>query len=156
MLLERPTKTHSDRPLFHFGGKHPLPPRSRTSRPGSGSHDDHVSGCMTSCYPLLPSELVGLAVACDEAEHVQCAGRIHLAASGPFGTSVAVKISPSHGLSFSAPVARSITSAWPSCLTVTLPTAGWGKLPSSGPNGGDGRGFAGLTKSSASFSAEAL
>src|SRR6476620_9480338 len=116
MLLERPTKTHSDRPLFHFGGKHPLPPRSRTSRPGSGSHDDHVSGRMTSCYPLLPPELVGLAVACREADapvasiwycakESGCGPRFSAtAASGPFGTSVAVKISPSHGLSFSAPV----------------------------------------------------
>jgi hypothetical protein len=32
---------------------------------------------MTS-FPLLPPELVGLAVAYSEAEHVECAGRVHL------------------------------------------------------------------------------
>jgi hypothetical protein len=32
---------------------------------------------MTS-FPLLPPELVGLAFASSEAEHVECAGRVHL------------------------------------------------------------------------------
>jgi hypothetical protein len=50
MLLERPTKTHSDRPRFNLRREAcaPRPPRSRTSRPGSGSNDTGANVDVTS------------------------------------------------------------------------------------------------------------
>ena len=77
---------------------------------------------MTSCYPLLPPELVGLAVACREAEHIECAGRIHLVlCEGKRLRTEILRHSRKRAIRHKC-----------------------------------GRGFAGLTQSLASFSAEAL
>ena len=123
---------------------------------------------MTSSYPLFPPELEGLAVACREAEHVECAGRVHLelregkrlrteilrhGRKGAIRHKGGGKDLPIPGTEFQ----RARRELHHKCVVILvdfgLSDRRSGEAAGSEANLGDGRGFAGLAQSLASFSA---